>query len=110
MEETDQKDGITRRGMLHAGSAALAGLSALAIADAQVSTPPQRKADKLEVVKSPDHHLPNESIRGPKNQPLAEENPSSAWAPDTDNGTVPPFKYSFALAHKRIDTGGWTRQ
>ena len=23
---------------------------------------------------------------------------------------MPPFKYSFALAHKRIDTGGWTRQ
>jgi len=71
MEETDQKDHIIRRGMLHAGSAALAGLSALAIADAQVNTPPPPKTDNGEVLRSPDHHLLNESIRGPKNQPLA---------------------------------------
>jgi oxalate decarboxylase len=32
------------------------------------------------------------------------------WAPETDSGTVPPFKYSFSLAHKRIESGGWTRQ
>ena len=32
------------------------------------------------------------------------------WSPETDNGTVEPFKYSFALAHKRIEDGGWTRQ
>ena len=25
-------------------------------------------------------------------------------------GTVHPFKYSFALSHKRIESGGWTRQ
>ncbi len=31
-------------------------------------------------------------------------------APPTDNGTVKPFKYSFALSHKRIESGGWTRQ
>src|SRR5882762_5116162 len=110
MEETTQDHRFTRRGMFHVGSAALAGLSALAIADAQVGTAPPPKTDQKDDLRSPDHHLPNESVRGPKNQPLAEENPSSAWAPDTDNGTVRPFKYSFALAHKRIDSGGWTRQ
>jgi oxalate decarboxylase len=26
------------------------------------------------------------------------------------NGTVPPFKYPFAFARKRIESGGWTRQ
>ena len=30
-------------------------------------------------------------------------------APQTDNGTVPSFKYSFDLAHKENDSGGWTR-
>jgi oxalate decarboxylase len=32
------------------------------------------------------------------------------WHPSTDSGTVKPFKYSFALARKRIESGGWTRQ
>jgi hypothetical protein len=32
------------------------------------------------------------------------------WGPETDRGTVSPFKYSFALARKRITNGGWTRQ
>ncbi|MCU1334565.1 MAG: bicupin, oxalate decarboxylase family [Bryobacterales bacterium] len=86
--------------MLQAGSAALAGVAALTVAEAQDDGVPR----------STDHHLTNESVRGPENPPLAQENPNSVWAPDTDNGTVPPFKYSFALAHKRIDTGGWTRQ
>ena len=89
--------------MLHVGSAALAGVSALAIAKAQ-------DTNNREVARSSDHHLQNETIHGPENPPLAAENPNSVWAPKTDNGTVPPFKYPFALAHKRIDTGGWTRQ
>ncbi|MCU1237033.1 MAG: hypothetical protein JWP63_5000, partial [Candidatus Solibacter sp.] len=49
MEETTQNHRITRRGMFHAGSAALAGLSALAVANAQDSA---KKPDR-----SPDHHL-----------------------------------------------------
>ncbi len=67
-------------------------------------------SDNREAERSPDHHLKNETVPGPKNPTLAAENPNFAWAPKTDNGTAPPFKYSFALAHKRIDTGGWTRQ
>src|SRR6202012_3523696 len=31
-------------------------------------------------------------------------------SPQTDNGTVPSFKYSFDLAHKEIDNGGGARQ
>ncbi|HEY1657851.1 MAG TPA: cupin domain-containing protein [Candidatus Sulfotelmatobacter sp.] len=59
---------------------------------------------------SNDHSAPNETDPGPKNEALAKENPSSVWPPETDNGTVQPFKYSFSLAHKRIERGGWTRQ
>src|ERR1700744_5021450 len=61
-------------------------------------------------VRSDDHSKPNEEQPGENNNPLDDENPSSVWSPETDNGTVEPFKYSFALAHKRIEDGGWTRQ
>src|SRR6201992_2359874 len=63
-----------------------------------------------EQVRSNDHSKPNEEQPGENNNPLDAENPSSVWSPETDNGTVEPFKYSFALAHKRIENGGWTRQ
>jgi len=61
-------------------------------------------------VRSDDHGQPNEEQPGENNTALDAENPSSVWSPETDNGTVEPFKYSFALAHKRIENGGWTRQ
>jgi oxalate decarboxylase len=102
MEEKTQNHRITRRSIFHAGSAALAGLSALAVANAQDTG---KKAER-----SADHHLPNESDPGPKNSALEAENPNSVWGPETDRGTVSPFKYSFGLARKRITNGGWTRQ
>jgi len=92
--ETD----LTRRRFL--GAAMLAAASA-GVAAAQEATKPQR---------SPDHHLPNEQNHGPQNAPLEAENPSAVWAAETDAGTVPPFKYPFAMARKRIESGGWTRQ
>src|SRR6267142_160319 len=33
-----------------------------------------------------------------QNSSLAAEDPNSAWALATDNGTAPPFKYSFAFS------------
>src|SRR6266498_5561606 len=102
MEDTNQRGRITRRRIFQAGPVALAGLTAIAAANAQ---DPDKKA-----VRSPDHHLPNETDPGPKNAALEAENPNSAWGPETDRGTVSPFKYSFALARKRITSGGWTRQ
>jgi oxalate decarboxylase len=56
------------------------------------------------------HTAPNETQPGANNTALDAENPDSVWPPETDNGTVPPFKYSFALSRKRIESGGWTRQ
>jgi oxalate decarboxylase len=41
---------------------------------------------------------------------LEAQNQDSTFPPETDNGTVAPFKYSFAEARKRIESGGWTRQ
>jgi oxalate decarboxylase len=91
---------FSRRTFIGAGSAALAGAAGVELAAAQDVKP----------IRLQTHHLPNESQPGPNNAPLDEENPSSVWAPATDAGGQPPFKYSFSLAHKRIEDGGWTRQ
>src|SRR5712692_5665577 len=93
MEDINHTDRMTRRGIFQVGSAVLAAAT-LKVAD----------------VRSSDHHLPNESNPRPKNSALEAENPESVRSPETDNGTVPPFKYPFALARKRIESGGWTRQ
>jgi oxalate decarboxylase len=104
---TDESTKVTRRKFAGMGSAAaLAAVAMVKMADGQAQQPPQ----SAKVPRSPDHHLPNEEEPGPKNAALDAENPSSVWNPETDNGTVPPFKYSFSLARKRIESGGWTRQ
>jgi oxalate decarboxylase len=96
----DRSQVTTRRRFLGVSGAALAGAAVVPLVEAQ---------EKI-VPRSPDHHLPNEQQPGPNNAALDAENPSSVWTLETDNGTVEPFKYSFSLAHKRIEPGGWTRQ
>jgi oxalate decarboxylase len=62
--------------------------------------------------RSADHHLPNETDPRAEtvNKAAEAENASAAWGVETDSGTVSPFKYPFAMARKRIESGGWTRQ
>jgi oxalate decarboxylase len=98
---SDEKEEVTRRKFLGAGSAAVLAAAAASVAAAQEATKPPR---------SQDHHLPNEQNHGPQNPALEAENPSAVWGMETDAGTVPPFKYPFAMARKRIENGGWTRQ
>jgi oxalate decarboxylase len=107
----EQKD-VTRRNFLGTSSAALVAAAAIGVTNTQQSPAPQQQSQQegKKVPRSPDHHLPNEEEPGPKNAPLDQENPSAVWASETDSGTVPPFKYSFSLARKRIESGGWTRQ
>lgn len=47
---------------------------------------------------------------GPENKPLLAQNPSSNTPPDTDYGDIGPIWYSFDLARKRVEEGGWTHQ
>lgn len=47
---------------------------------------------------------------GQQNNALVRLNPNSSMPPPTDHGTVPPVWYSFDLAHRRIQAGGWTHQ
>ena len=90
-------DDLSRRRFIGAGSAAMLAAAAL-------------QAQEAQIPRSADHHLPNETQPGPNNTALDKQNPNSVWAPATDNGGQPPFKYSFSLAHTRLEEGGWTRQ
>ena len=47
---------------------------------------------------------------GPRNKELDRQNPDILTPPTTDSGTLPNLKFSFALAHNRLQKGGWTRQ
>jgi oxalate decarboxylase len=102
MADTENHDTkVSRREVFGLSSAALVAVTTLAVAGARDANAQQAGAA---------HNAPNEIDPGPQNLPLAAENPDSEWAPSTDHGTVKPFKYSFSLAHKRVESGGWTRQ
>ncbi len=47
---------------------------------------------------------------GQTNAGIVALNPSSNMPPSTDHGSVPPLWYSFDLAHRRVQEGGWTHQ
>jgi oxalate decarboxylase len=88
--------GLSRRNFLGVGStalasAALAGLSAHA---------QERKTERGYSASDP----------GQENKALLEENPDSNTPPPTDHGDIVPIWYSFDLAHKRVQEGGWTHQ
>lgn len=85
---------VSRRSFLGVGTAALASTALAGLAaDAQERT----KNDPL-------------SNPGQENQVLLRENPSSNMPPSTDKGAVGPIWYSFDLAHKRVEKGGWTHE
>ena len=99
MEQEKDQSKVSRRRFLEASSAMLVVAAGVQTAQGQEKQ-----------IRSADHHLPNESQPVQNNDPLDKENPSSVWAPPTDSGGQPPFKYSFSLSHKRQEEGGWTRQ
>jgi oxalate decarboxylase len=47
---------------------------------------------------------------GPRNLMRDRQNPDLLVPPSTDQGTVPNLRFSFADAHMRLTSGGWTRQ
>jgi oxalate decarboxylase len=95
------KDNLTRRGFLGRSSAALAAAAVAPLAAVAQKTP-EKSAGK--------HGGQNETEPGPKNAAAEQAEPDSVFPPETDAGGQPPFKYSFASAHRRIEEGGWTRQ
>src|SRR5712672_430409 len=97
----DRNTQVSRREVFGLGSAALAAATLAVTGGKDADAQTQRVLS---------HNARNETDPGPQNLPLAVENPDSEWSPSTDSGTVKPFKYSFALARKRVESGGWTRQ
>ncbi|MBJ7534999.1 cupin domain-containing protein [Rhodomicrobium vannielii ATCC 17100] len=47
---------------------------------------------------------------GPRNVELDLQNPDVFTPPETDHGSLPNLKFSFSLAHNRLEDGGWARE
>ena len=47
---------------------------------------------------------------GPRDAVRDQENPDILVPPETDHGTLPNLRFSFADAHNRLEEGGWARQ
>jgi hypothetical protein len=45
---------------------------------------------------------------GRETPPRERENPDLLISPQTDAGTIPNLKFSFAAARNRLTTGGWS--
>src|SRR3984885_8221571 len=92
-------DEDTRRTML-AATAAGGVLTLASAANAQTAEPiPQPQG--------PGH---GGTAPGPRNLVRNWQNPDPVAPPRTDRGTLPNLRFSFADAHVRQETGGWTRQ
>ena len=89
---------LSRRNFLETGSVALAaaGVNSVANLPGKEQNEPgnaRRKSDP-----------------GPSNPEIDAQNSSSFDPPETDAGGVPPFKYPFSFSHKRLHSGGWSRE
>src|SRR5579863_8626284 len=100
MSKDKRKPGLSRRGLLGIGGAALgaAGILSATSAAGHEQRGPQSAGDR------------KTSDPGPTNQALDAQNPDSNRPPSTDAGGVQTFKYPFSLAHKRVHSGGWSRE
>jgi oxalate decarboxylase len=92
-------DDVTRRTLL-AATAAGGILAAATAAGAQTGEP----------VPQPLRPGQGGTDPGPRNLARDRENPDLLVPPATDHGTLPNLRFSFADAHMRLESGGWTRQ
>ncbi|MBO0780605.1 MAG: oxalate decarboxylase family bicupin [Ktedonobacteraceae bacterium] len=70
----------------------------------------QHRRDKMNAVPQPVRENVGGTDPGPRNIPLDQQNPDMLTPPGTDSGTLPNLKFSFGIAHNRLDTGGWARE
>ncbi len=47
---------------------------------------------------------------GPRNLELDRQNPDVFTPPETNSGSLPNMKFSFGMAHNRLEEGGWARE
>src|SRR5580658_10050729 len=99
-EEQVIHEGVSRRSFLGVGGAALA-----TVAMAGLTAHAQQREDTTKA--EGDH---SSSDPGPENRALLAENLNTNTPPPTDHGDIGPVWYSFDLARKRVEEGGWTHQ
>ena len=92
-------DDVTRRTLL----AATAAGGILTMAEAA-------GAQTNESVQQPERPGEGGTDPGPRNVVRDRQNPDVLVPPPTDHGTLPNLRFSFADAHMRLESGGWTRQ
>ena len=97
-KEGEPVEDPSRRSFLGAGSAALAAATLVGLTASAQQREDIREAEG-------DH---SSSDPGQENRALLAENPNSNTPPPTDNGDIGPIWYSFDLARKRVEEGGWT--
>jgi oxalate decarboxylase len=99
-EESPFPEGVSRRNFLSVGSAALAtaALSGFAANAQQRDDTAKAEADH------------SSTDPGPENKLQLGLNPNTNTPPPTDHGDIGPIWYSFDLARKRVEEGGWTHQ
>lgn len=98
--QTVSDDGVSRRSFLGVGSAALA-----TVAMAGFTAHAQERENTAKAEKD---HSSNDP--GPENRGLLGMNPNTNTPQPTDHGDIGPIWYSFDLARKRVEEGGWTHQ
>jgi oxalate decarboxylase len=90
----------SRRTSLGAGSAALATAAFVGLTANAQQREDTRKAEDVHSSSNP----------AQENKALLDENPNSNVPSPTDHGDIVPIWYSFDLARKRVEEGGWTHQ
>jgi oxalate decarboxylase len=95
MGDPSEKDTLSRRGFLEVSSGALAAGVFSANGQEPQPAPYNDRA---------------RSDPGPTNAALDAANPDSVTPPPTDAGGVQTFKYPFSFGHKRLHSGGWSRE
>src|SRR5262245_36507824 len=95
VHENANESKLSRRNFLETGSVALAAAGVANLPGQEQNEPgyARRKSDP-----------------GPSNAEIDAQNSSSFDPPETDAGGVPPFKYPFSFSHKRLHSGGWSRE
>lgn len=61
-------------------------------------------------MKQPIRGTKGADIVGPRNPDVENQNPDILLPPATDNGGIPNLKFPFAMAHNRLEDGGWARE
>jgi len=96
MRDPSEKDTLSRRGFLEVSSGVLA--AGVLSVNEQDQQKPTAYSDRAR------------SSPGPTNAALDAANPDSVTPPPTDAGGVLSFKYPFSFGHKRLHSGGWSRE